>query len=129
MRCTSCGAEADSKFCPYCGSQMPYSGPEQVYTDNSQQTIINNYYVNPNAMPMAGNPNMGYCSPKSRAITLLLAVCTGYFGGHYFYLGRWGMGLLYFFTVGLFGIGYIVDIFRGLVGAIPDSRGLLVSNW
>lgn len=136
MRCPNCGAEADSKFCPYCGSQMPYSGPENVYTDNSQQTIINNYYINPGDMPGNGMPNNyynnmngGFYSPKSRIITIILAFVTGYFGGHYFYLGRPFMGFLYLFTVGLFGFGYLYDLYRSVVGTIPDANGLPVANW
>lgn len=131
MRCASCGAESDSKFCPYCGTQMPYSGPENVYTDNSQQTIINNYYVTPNSMPGNRMPSMngGFYSPKSRIVTIILALVTGYFGGHYFYLGRPFMGFLYLFTVGFFGLGYLYDIYRAIVGTIPDGNGLPVCNW
>ena len=36
----------------------------------------------------------------------------GIAGGHRFYLGHLGMGILYFFTLGLFGIGWIIDAFR-----------------
>lgn len=35
----------------------------------------------------------------------------GFLGFHRFYLGHYGMGLLYLFTGGLFGIGAIVDLF------------------
>ena len=32
-------------------------------------------------------------------------------GGHRFYFGHIGLGLLYLFTAGLFGIGWFVDLF------------------
>lgn len=46
------------------------------------------------------------------ANTLLLSVTTGMVGGHYFYLKRWGWGVLYACTAGLFGVGYLFDMFR-----------------
>lgn len=33
-------------------------------------------------------------------------------GFHHYYLRRWGWALLYTFTIGLFGIGWLVDLFR-----------------
>lgn len=36
----------------------------------------------------------------------------GLFGAHHYYLKRFGFGLLYTFTLGIFGMGYIVDWFR-----------------
>lgn len=37
---------------------------------------------------------------------------TGLFGAHHYYLNRCGFGLLYTFTLRIFGVGYIVDWFR-----------------
>ncbi|MCA9193682.1 MAG: TM2 domain-containing protein [Planctomycetales bacterium] len=37
--------------------------------------------------------------------------CFGFFGAHRFYYGRQLTGLLYFFTFGLFLVGWIVDLF------------------
>ena len=39
-------------------------------------------------------------SHKSKTATLLLCIFTGMFGGHMFYVGRIGMGVLYLFTGG-----------------------------
>lgn len=49
---------------------------------------------------------------RTKSIAIILALFLGWIGGHRFYLGQIGMGLLYFFTAGLFGIGVIVDIVR-----------------
>lgn len=35
----------------------------------------------------------------------------GFLGAHRFYYGKPGSGTLYFFTLGLFGIGWLVDLF------------------
>ena len=67
-------------------------------------------------------------SPKSWIAALLLCIFLGGLGAHYFYVGRWGMGLLYLFTLGLFGIGWLVDIIRILAGTFPDSSGLRLSS-
>lgn len=49
---------------------------------------------------------------KSNTVALVLCILLGYLGAHYFYTRRAGMGFLYLFTLGLFGIGWIVDIVR-----------------
>lgn len=48
---------------------------------------------------------------KSLLLAYLLWFIGGPFGLHKFYLGRPGIGLLYFFTCGLFMIGWVVDLF------------------
>ncbi|MBM9604390.1 NINE protein [Desulfopila inferna] len=48
--------------------------------------------------------------PVDYSIAWLLLVFTGVFGLHRIYLGKWITGLLYLLTLGLFGIGYIYDL-------------------
>lgn len=36
----------------------------------------------------------------------------GIFGAYHYYLGNWRLGLIYTFTLGIFGIGWIVDLCR-----------------
>lgn len=63
-------------------------------------------------------------SSKSKTTALMLCLFLGEFGAHYFYVGRFGMGLLYLLTLGLFGIGWIVDIFRIANGSFTDNVGV-----
>ncbi len=48
---------------------------------------------------------------RSVAVGYVLWVLLGLNGVHRFYCGRIGTGLLWLFTAGLFGIGWIVDAF------------------
>jgi hypothetical protein len=48
---------------------------------------------------------------KDVGIAYILLIFFGGLGVHKFYLGSVGMGILYIFTAGLFGIGTLVDIF------------------
>ena len=50
---------------------------------------------------------------KNKETAYILWACglVGLMGLHRFYLGKIGTGLLWFFTLGLFGIGWIVDCF------------------
>jgi len=62
-------------------------------------------------------------SDKSKKTALLLCVFLGWIGIHYFYVGRIGMGILYLFTFGFCGIGWIVDIIKIAMGSFRDNVG------
>ncbi len=62
-------------------------------------------------------------SSFSWVAAVILCVMFGIFGVHYFYVRRYRMGLLYLFTAGLFGIGYVFDIIRIIAGRFPDCYG------
>jgi TM2 domain-containing membrane protein YozV len=47
--------------------------------------------------------------PKDYSLAWILLTFLGVFGIHRFYLGKWGTGLLYLVTLGIFGIGLIYD--------------------
>lgn len=60
-----------------------------------------------------------------KSIVLALALCflVGYFGVHLFYVGRRKQGYLYLFTIGLCGVGWLVDLVMIIIGQFKDSRG------
>ncbi|GAB1262199.1 TM2 domain-containing protein [Aurantivibrio plasticivorans] len=43
-------------------------------------------------------------------IAWLLLIFLGVFGVHRLYMGKWVTGIIYFFTLGLFGIGWLWDL-------------------
>lgn len=61
---------------------------------------------------------------KSQIVALLLCIFLGWLGIHRFYLGYTGMGLLYLFTFGILGIGWIIDIILLIIpnGLTPKNK-------
>lgn len=105
--CKHCGGKIAEKavICPLCGCQVEEIGNKQ----NNQQTIVINNTNNnvANAKAVAG---AGYGRAKNKWVALVLCLFLGFLGGHKFYEGKVGMGILYLFTGGLFGIGVIIDL-------------------
>lgn len=52
---------------------------------------------------------------KGAPVELVLCLFLGFLGAHKFYRKEYGMGILYLFTFGLFGIGVLVDLIKIVV--------------
>lgn len=61
----------------------------------------------------------------NKNIYLFLAITLGWAGAHRRYSGQRSSALLYMFTFGLLGIGWIIDISKGL-SQKPDTRGNII---
>ena len=114
--CPNCGQElVKRKYCPHCGERIdadcivcPKCGKQAGEMPQDKQiNIINNNSASASAHSEAGIRGR-LCN---KWVSFFLCLFLGYFGAHKFYEGRIGMGILYLFTFGLFGIGWIVDIF------------------
>jgi TM2 domain-containing membrane protein YozV len=68
-------------------------------------------------------------SPRNRLIALLLCIFLGYLGIHRFYVGKWGTGLIWMFTGGVGGLGYIYDLIIIILGVFKDKEGQPVTQW
>lgn len=68
-------------------------------------------------------------SHKSRKVALILCLIGGIFGLHYFYVGRYGKGILCFFTCGFFIIGWLHDISKIMKGRFVDQYGNPLLQW
>lgn len=105
--CKHCGAKIpeDAIICTTCGRQV-----EKIVAPDAQPNIvINNTNTNSNS-----NINQsGYYGgrAKNKWVALILCIFLGFFGAHKFYEGKAGMGILYLLTMGLFGIGWLIDCF------------------
>ena len=63
---------------------------------------------------------------KNRAIAFFQCLFLGLFGAHRFNVGKVKTAILYFLTIGLFGIGWFVDIILILTGNFKDKNGIEV---
>lgn len=105
--CKHCGSKIaeDAVLCTACGRQM-----EEVKSTPQQQPqiIINNDNNNINSNVNANTIGRKLCN---KWVSLCLCIFLGGLGAHKFYEGKGGMGIVYLFTFGLFGIGWFIDIF------------------
>lgn len=60
-------------------------------------------------------------SIKNYTVTLLLVIFLGFVGGHRFYVGKVGTGVLFLMTIGFLGFGWIIDIFTVAFGNFTDK--------
>lgn len=67
-------------------------------------------------------------SEKSKTTDLLLCIFLGTLGVHRFYEGKIGTGILWLCTLGLFGIGWVVDIVLIVTNRAKDKNGLPIVN-
>lgn len=105
--CKYCKTEMNKslKFCPKCGRQV-----EELKKSGNDQIIINNNNSASAAASASAVAAGGLMArPKDKIVALLLCIFLGWFGAHKFYEGKIGLGIIYLFTFGLFGVGVIID--------------------
>lgn len=102
-RCPRCGREYYTPACPDCGY-----APGQEAARESGSGLSGSYAERIPVSPPVGKA----CS---KWVALLLCLFLGVVGAHKFYERKIGIGIVYIFTGGLFGIGVIVDIIRLIV--------------
>lgn len=111
-------SEQKMKFCKHCGGKIPEDAVictlcgRQVEEMNKgaaaqPQIIINNDNINTNTNVNNNGGRGG--REKNKWVALILCFFLGVIGAHKFYEGKIGMGILYLFTLGLFGIGVLID--------------------
>lgn len=126
-KCPRCATETTGSFCPQCG--YSYDAPEQAAPPPQQNAyqappiIINNTNTNTNGGYMRGGVSI-----KSKWIAFILCLLFGYFGVHRFYVGKVGTGLLWLFTGGVCGFGWLIDLIMILCGSFTDSAGCFLKQ-
>lgn len=102
------------------------------YTQNGNanytQTTFSQPYSNNSASPNMPQQNyyqqnIALISTKSRGVAAVLCFWFGFLGIHRFYAGKILTGLLWMFTLGLFGFGTISDFIMIACGSFKDYYG------
>ena len=105
--CKWCGEQIDLDcvVCPKCGKQV------EELKQSSQPIVINNTNTNTSVSSSRASATVGGGNgrEKNKWVAFFLCLFFGYLGAHKFYEGRVGLGILYLVTLGLFGIGWIID--------------------
>ena len=70
--------------------------------------------------------NQDVVSAMSKGVAAVLCFFFGGLGIHRFYVGKIGTGVIWLFTLGVFGIGVIVDFIMILCGSFKDGTGALI---
>lgn len=106
MYCPKCGKMIgeESVFCQYCGVQLGAAGPQVV-------NVVNNVY------------QRDLISEKNKWVAFVLCLILGVIGIHRFYVGKIGTGVLWLFTGGMFGIGWLVDLIMIVTDNFRDGYG------
>lgn len=115
MYCSKCGKEtsAEAEFCAHCGAPTKAAPDKAVQV----QTQLTQRHEGPDV------------SEKLILPAFLLCWFLGTLGIHRFYVGKTGTGILYLFTLGLLGIGALIDFVMIIVGSFTDSEGKKLKNW
>ena len=126
--CTYCG----KPFCKDCLVEVK----ERMYCKNDLGNVLDEakssggtggspiINVNQNQANTQTQTGGGFVPPpKSKITALLLCIFFGWLGVHRFYVGKSGTGVLWLLTVGLGGIGVIVDLIMILSGGFKDYWG------
>ena len=108
-KCPNCATEYYSNACPNCGYVAMNRTASQTQPVQPIQPIQPQVVVVPTVMTRetqtAGTP----ANARNKWVAFFLCLFLGIIGAHKFYEGKTLMGIIYLFTGGLFGIGWIVD--------------------
>lgn len=110
--------DSNSKFCKHCGEIIPKEAiictkcgcqVEEIQNSSQPQVVINNTNTNTNTNTNVNSIPVNL-RMKNKWTAFFLCLFLGLIGVHKFYEGKILMGVIYLFTGGLCGIGWIIDL-------------------
>lgn len=119
--CKHCGAKIseDAVICTACGRQVEElksnAAQPSIIINNENSSVNSNVHTNRNTV----GATVVTGKAKNKWVSFCLCLLLGFVGGHKFYEGKIGMGILYLFTGGLFCIGIIIDLIAILTKPNP----------
>lgn len=127
--CPMCGAFMKTNVCEYCRYEIEVPEEEVKKEPEYQEKQV---FVQPNTIvsnqPIYGQNQYDYkvdaVSEKNKIVAFVLCFFLGYMGVHHFYVGKIGYGIVYFFTMGIFGFGWLIDLVLIALGQFKDKYGL-----
>ncbi|KJE95952.1 hypothetical protein CAOG_06335 [Capsaspora owczarzaki ATCC 30864] len=84
--------------------------PRQYYQHLQHQQQLQQQHQQQQQQQQQALPTLPF--RKSPVELFMCWLILGWLGAHHFYLGRIRWGFVYFFTLGLLGVGWVVDLFR-----------------
>lgn len=118
-----------SYLAPQVVSHQKSETPMAVSAPAPMQVVYTNWSAQQRVAVSKSMPHIQY-PPRytdppecSWGLMLFYTVFFGWLGLHRFYAGKMGSGMLYIMTLGLFGMGWIIDIFAVLTTLFKDKQG------
>ena len=111
---------AQTKFCKFCAATIPFDAVVCVACGRQVEELRSAAQPQPQVIITNTNNNrVGYGREKNKWVALVLCFFFGYLGVHRFYEGKIGTGIIWLFTLGLGGIGVLIDFILILLKPNP----------
>ena len=132
-RCTDCGArkykqiDENTYECTYCGNIHHVEVKQEKYeevpkSDEAIEELVKEIDERLEKLEELEEYEELKNEEKEHKLTyFFLTLFLGSFGVHKFYKGKILMGLIYLFTHGLFGVGYIIDIINAVINLAKNN--------
>ncbi len=124
--CQECLIEVNGKmYCKADIGNVVKEAKEEAATARAASPAININNVNTNSNTNTNNIGATANYPyKRKWVAAILCFFLGYLGIHRFYVGKTGTGIIWLLTLGLGGVGALIDFIIILIGGFRDKANM-----